>query len=410
MQTENQAYLGMFSNEDAPLDAAGAEVLFEKTKSLNQKSQDGFNSGLSKFGDLNIDENFEHVGEDPIEMIISLVHQIKDLEKQLKERKVWAHQKAMQAARKLSCDLTELKMLRMEREEMQRIKKGKHKISDSTTKNLSKMENALRNACERVNLANAVVRRLETENAKIIAEIEASKLAASESLITYLEVAKREKTYRKKLLAWEKQKAKLQEDIVGEKKKIKELQLCLARVEKDQKEIELRWREESNAKELALALVQDEQRFKEAAEAHNKRRLDVLRMKIEMDFQRYKDDHQRLEQELSCLKQSAQFTELDHQNDNLISKKSKWAKPQGEVTNRLLHVLDKLEDFYAKEVNSDRECIKCSKDEASILFLPCAHQVLCANCNDSFGKNGKATCPCCWVPIEQRIHVFGSSS
>ncbi|XVE52483.1 hypothetical protein DITRI_Ditri02bG0125800 [Diplodiscus trichospermus] len=51
----------------------------------------------------------------------------------------------MQAARKLSCDLIELKMLRMEREEMQRIKKGKQILLDSTTKRLSKVENALRN-------------------------------------------------------------------------------------------------------------------------------------------------------------------------------------------------------------------------------------------------------------------------
>ncbi|XVE57260.1 hypothetical protein DITRI_Ditri04bG0077400 [Diplodiscus trichospermus] len=210
--------------------------------------------------------------EDLIEILISLAHQIKDLEKQLKERKVWAHQKVMDAARKLNCDLTELKMLRMEKDEMQWIKKRKHTIPDSTTKNLSKVENALRNAYEQLNLANAGVRWLEIESAKIIAEIEASKLA------------------------------KLQEEIASEKNKIKELQQCLARVEQDQKEIELRWREESNAKKLALAQVQEEQRFKEATKARNKRRRGVIRKKIEIDFQHYRDDYQQLEQELSCLK------------------------------------------------------------------------------------------------------------
>ncbi|XVE57259.1 hypothetical protein DITRI_Ditri04bG0077300 [Diplodiscus trichospermus] len=110
----------------------------------------------------------------------------------------------MQAARKLSCDQTKFKMLRMEREEMQWIKKKKHTIPDSTTKSLLKVENALRNTRDNLNLANAVVQWLETENAKIIATIEAANLGASKSTITYLEVGKREKNYWKKLLAWEK--------------------------------------------------------------------------------------------------------------------------------------------------------------------------------------------------------------
>ncbi|XVF11012.1 hypothetical protein REPUB_Repub07fG0232800 [Reevesia pubescens] len=412
MQTQNQACVGTLSCGDAPLPVAAADVPAEKSEeSQNLKSQDGVNTVLSKFRDLNIDENLEHVGEDQKgEMIISLLHQIKDLEKQVKERKEWADQKAMQAARKLSSDLIELQKLRMEREETQRMKKGKHTIEDSTMKRLSEMENALRKASGQVDRANAAVRRLETENAEIRAEMEASKLSASESVTTCLEVAKREKKCLKKLLAWEKQKTKLQEEIADEKEKIKELQRCLARVEQDQKEAESKWREELKAKELGLAQVEEERRSKEAAEANNKRKLEALRLKIEIDFQRHKDDHQRLEQELSRLKLSAQSTELNHQSDNLPSGKSEGARPQGETIARLLHELDKLEDSSEKEVNCDRECMLCSKDEVSIVFLPCAHQVLCANCNDGYGKKGKATCPCCRVPIEQRIRVFGATS
>ncbi|KAK8626256.1 hypothetical protein V6N13_133907 [Hibiscus sabdariffa] len=412
MQTQNQACVATMPSEDAPLAVPGNDVSAEKAEdSQNLKSQDGVNSVLSKFRDLNIDENLEHAGEDQKgEMIISLLHQIKDLEKQVKERKEWAHQKAIQAARKLSSDLTELKMLRMEREEMQQMKKGKHRIEDSTMKRLSEMENALKKASGQVDRANAAVRRLETENAEIRAEMEASKLSASESVTTCLEVAKREKKCLKKLLAWEKQKTKLQEEIADEKEKIKELQRCLARVEQDQKETESKWKEELKAKEVALAQLEQERRSKEAAEASNKRKLEALRLKIEIDFQRLKDDHQRLEQELSRLKLSAQSTELNHQSDNLLTGKSEEAKPQGETIAKLLHELDKQQDSSENEVIGDRECIICSKDEVSVVFLPCAHQVLCANCNDSYGKKGKATCPCCRVPIEQRIRVFGATS
>ncbi|KAK8996748.1 hypothetical protein V6N11_020247 [Hibiscus sabdariffa] len=397
-KTQNQACVGTLSGADAPLAVAGGEVSAEKSEeSQTLISQDGVNSVLTKFRELNIDENLEHVGEDKkSEMVISLLHQIKDLEKQVKERKHWAHQKAMQAARKLSNDLTELKMLRMEREEMQLMKKGKHTIEDSTMKRLSEMENALRKASGQVDRANAAVRRLETENAEIRAEMEASKLSASESVTTCLEVAKREKKCLKKLLAWEKQKAKLQELIADEKEKIKDLQRILARVEQDQKETESKWREELKAKELALAQVEKERCSKEATEVSNKRKLEALRLKIEIDFQRHKDDHQRLEQELSRLKLYVQSTVLNDQSDNLLTGMSEGAKPQGETIAKLLHELDTLEDSSEKEVIDDRECIICSKDEVSIVFLPCAHQVLCANCNDNFGK--QTTCPCCRVP------------
>lgn len=220
---------------------SGAEVSAEKVEEFqNLKNQEVVNSVLSKFCDLSLDENSEFVAEDQKdEMIVTLIHQIKELEKQVKERKEWAHEKAMQAARKLSNDLRELKMLRMEREETQRLKKGKQTLEDTTMKRLSEMENALRKASGQVDRANAAVKRLETENAEIRAEMEASKLSAAESVTTCLELAKREKKCLKRLLAWEKQKARLQEEIESEREKISQLQQSLSRIKQCQKGAEV---------------------------------------------------------------------------------------------------------------------------------------------------------------------------
>lgn len=409
-QSQVQPCPTSLSGEDS---SSGCGTGFEVEAMQNEesqyaKNQDVVNSVMSKFRDLNLNENTENVSLDQKdEMILSLINQIKELEKQVKERKDWAHQKAMQAARKLSHDLTELKMLRMEREENQRLKKGKQTLEDSTMKRLSEMENALRKASGQVDRANAAVRKLETENAEIRAEMEASKLSASESVITCLEVAKREKKCLKRLLAWEKQKTKLQEDITAEKKKISELQQELAQSDADTKEAEAKWRQEQKTKELAFAQLEEERRLKEAAEASNKRKLEALRLKIEIDFQRHKDDLHRLEQEFARLKDSAQSTEVQNPSVRLLTANSDGVKPEGETIASLLHELD-LED--SPEVSYDRECIICMKDEVSVVFLPCAHQVICANCNEKYGRKGKATCPCCRVPIEQRIRVFGSSS
>ena len=242
-QLQSQACMSVTAGGDAAPVVKANEGMVEKgEESQNLKNEDGVSLMLSKLQNLKLDENLEIVGEDQKdEMMVTLLQQIKDLEKQLKERKEWAHQKAMQAARKLSSDLTELKMLRMEREETQRLKKGKQTLEDSTMKRLSEMENALRKASSQVDRANAAVRRLETENAEIRAEMEASKLSASESVTTCLEVAKREKKCLKRLLAWEKQKTKLQAEIADEKEKIKELQRCLGKIEQAQKEAEVRY-------------------------------------------------------------------------------------------------------------------------------------------------------------------------
>ncbi|XP_061361443.1 MND1-interacting protein 1 [Gastrolobium bilobum] len=414
LQTQVKAFPGRsttVSNLDS-LAVSGTEVLVEQSgDAKNLDSQDAVNSVLSKFRDLNLDENLELVAEDQKdEVIVNLFHQIKDLEKQVKERKDWAHQKAMQAARKLSSDLTELKMLRMEREETQKLKKGKQALEDTTMKRLSEMENALRKASGQVDRANAAVRRLETENAEIKAEMEASKLSASESVTACLEVAKREKKCLKKLLAWEKQKAKLQQEISDEKEKILETQEALVQIRQRQKEAEVKWKEELKAKEEALALVEEERRSKEAAESNNKRKLEALRLKIEIDFQRHKDDLLRVEQELSRLKASAQSADLHHQSSTSPITESEGALPQRDTIAKLLQELDNLEDFSEKEVNSNRECIICKKDEVSIVFLPCSHQVMCASCSDEYGRKGKAVCPCCRVQIQQRIRVFGASS
>lgn len=119
-------------------------------------------------------------------------------------------------------------------------------------------------------------------------------------------------------------------------------------------------------------------------------------MKIEIDFQRHKDDLQRLEQEYSRITDSANSAEVEKQPHDARTI-AKTVKKQAE-------------DPQEKKGSGDRKCMICLKDEVSILFVPCKHQVLCANCITSIRKKGKARCPCCRVPIEESIHVYGASS
>lgn len=158
-----------------------------------------------------------------------------------------------------------------------------------------------------------------------------------------------------------------------------------------------------------MAQVEEEQRTKEATEAHNKRKLETLRLKIEIDFQRHKDDHQRLDQELCRLKASSD------PDSSHLSTNNAWKpeKSQGEDIAKLLEELDKLEGSIENEGHNDRECIMCLKDEVSVVFLPCAHQIVCSSCSDNFfntNDGSKVICPCCRSLVQQRIRIFGATS
>ncbi|CAG7874535.1 unnamed protein product [Brassica rapa] len=377
---------------------------YRASKKCEQPPQESVSSVLEKFQDLNLDdESADSVTEKPKDAaLIGLLRQVQDLKTQVKERREWAQKKAMQAAQKVSDELSELQSLRSVRDENLRLKKGKQSGEDSTVKRISEMESDLRKVSSHVDKAGMIARRLENENAVIRAEIEASKLSESESLTACIEATKKEKKRLKRLVAWEKQKKKLQEEIDGEKEKIKALERGLAQINHDEKEYEEKWREEQEAKEQALAQVEEEQRSKEATEVRNKRNVESLRLKIEIDFQRHKDDLQRLEQELSRLNKDSS-TDASLQSNNI-------SQTKGEVVFKLLEELERLDGLYEKEESYDRECLICMKEEVSVVFLPCAHQVVCASCSESFMGGDKATCPCCRASVQKRIRVFGATS
>eukprot|EP00268_Persea_americana_P017750 TRINITY_DN185_c0_g1_i3.p1 TRINITY_DN185_c0_g1~~TRINITY_DN185_c0_g1_i3.p1 ORF type:complete len:427 (+),score=116.46 TRINITY_DN185_c0_g1_i3:130-1410(+) len=411
LQAQSCACLNSSSSNDSHLgSAAGYNELMEMhEEQIDSQNSDVLSTTIGSLGNMTIDDSSEGTVDQKNEMSVNLTRQISELEVQLKEQREWAQKKAIQAARKLSNDLMELKLLRMEREETLRMKKGKQTLEDTTMKRLSEMENALRKASGQVNRANEDVRRLETENAEIRAEMEASKLSSSESLETCLKFAKKEKKCLKKCMTLEKQKDKLQEEIVEEKKKISLLKEQLQLVRESQKDAEIRWKQELNAKELVISQLEEEQRSKEAS--NSKTRQHALHHKIEIDYQRYKDDIQRLELELSRLKASAEASQPKCPINAFVKGEPDTSKTLREANLRMPHNTQKLQEPSQKEVGRNKKkCVICMLDEVCVVFLPCAHEVLCVGCNGDHEREAKTKCPCCGVQIEERIHVYGATS
>ncbi|KAL0302939.1 UNVERIFIED_CONTAM: putative E3 ubiquitin-protein ligase [Sesamum radiatum] len=61
-------------------------------------------------------------------------------------------------------------------------------------------------------------------------------------------------------------------------------------------------------------------------------------------------------------------------------------------------------------VKRERECVMCLSEEMSVVFLPCAHQVVCTTCNELHEKQGMKDCPSCRSPIGNKYsflhHLF----
>lgn len=52
------------------------------------------------------------------------------------------------------------------------------------------------------------------------------------------------------------------------------------------------------------------------------------------------------------------------------------------------------------------QCIVCGERVAKIVLLPCAHLLLCLECNKSHEVSAYPTCPECRADVKERIFVF----
>ncbi|XP_062193976.1 MND1-interacting protein 1-like [Phragmites australis] len=345
------------------------------------------------------------------QMVRDLIKQTREMEAQLKERREWAQGKAIQAARKLGADLTELRVLRMEHDENQRRKKEKQVMEDDTMKRLTHLENELKKKSGQLDRSNAAVQRLEMENAEIRAEMEAVKLSASETGRQCQSLLKKEKKDSKRLELWERQKAKLKEDIGECRTKITQTEKELAEVNKAIKNMEIKIREDTNAKEENMELLEEERRKQEAAKANADRRLEELHRKKEVESQCYKDDLHRLQDELNRLQKSTGANQSAVQSTNPPGATNRsTARAPKQPIQRPPPASNCPPLQPTQKPSRRRDCVICKKEEACIILLQCAHQVLCVGCNKPREDKGVARCPCCNTKVEERIRVFGASS
>ncbi|KAK7359665.1 hypothetical protein VNO77_01627 [Canavalia gladiata] len=345
------------------------------------------------------------------EMILKLVPRLQELQNQLQEWTEWTNQKVMQAARRLSKDKAELKTLRQEKDEVERLKKEKQSLEENTMKKLSEMENALSKASGQVEEANTAVRKLEVENAVLRKEMEAAKFSAAESATSCQEVSRREKKVQMKFQSWEKQKSLFQEELMTEKNKLAQLKQEVEQAEVQQEQVEARRQKAAKAKQELLLQANTIRKEREQIEESTKSKEYMIKLKAEENLQRYRDDIQKLEKEIAQLRQktdSSKIAALRRGIDGSYGSSCKDMKngaAQEESRSAFISELITSLNEYSLTggVKRERECVMCLSEEMSVVFLPCAHQVVCTTCNELHEKQGMQECPSCRSPIQKRI-------
>lgn len=173
-----------------------------------------------------------------------------------------------------------------------------------------------------------------------------------------------------------------------------------------------RWKQEEKAKEELLMQASFIRKEREEIEALAKSKENMIKSKAEKNLQKYKDDIYKLEKEISQLRlktDSSKIAALKRGIDgganrfmdmkNSPDRQESWSPHISEM------LVGDFQDYSGTGVKRERECVMCLSEEMCVVFLPCAHQVVCTACNELHEKQGMKDCPSCRSSIQRRILV-----
>jgi len=334
-----------------------------------------------------------------------LVQRQKELQAHMRDWTDWAQQKVMQVAHRLAKEKEELQSLRKEKEEADRLQEERHHSEESTRKKLLEMESAISRANAQLEKADASAHRREAENAQLMLQMEAAKRHAAESATNILELLKKDENSRKRSQRWESERALLQEDLAAQKSRLSRVQEQLQHAKEQKDQVQTRWKQEEAAKVEAIALVTSERKERDQIETSVRSEENSLHLKAANDTQRYKSEIRALEQQILQLKVSMDSSKVAAPKWGADNKTYALHLSEGRKNGnaQILSNIAVPQDLDFDDIQRDRECVMCLSEEMSVVFLPCAHQVVCAKCSDLHEKQGMKECPSCRTPIQRRV-------
>lgn len=327
------------------------------------------------------------------ELIIKLVPRVNDLQNELQVWTDWANQKVKEATGRLLKDQPELKALRQERDMAKQQKKEKQLMEENTMKRLSEMELAVKNATSQFEKANNAARRLEVEQSLLKKEMETAKIRAADSAESYREAKERGQKSLKDAQSWEGQKTMLQEELKAQRDKVTVMQKEVNKAKNRQNQIEAALKQEKTAKGKLTAQACAIKKERKELEALGKAEEERIKAKAEADVKYYVENIKRLERDITELKLKSEYSRIVALKKGGGGNESKPRKVENHGGGGVA------------KIKRERECVMCLSEEMSVIFLPCAHQVLCLKCNELHEKEGMMDCPSCRGTIQRRIQA-----
>ncbi|MCD9559556.1 hypothetical protein HAX54_017558 [Datura stramonium] len=325
------------------------------------------------------------------EAILLLTPHMNTLQKELQRWSDWANEKVMQATRRLGKDQAELKMLREEKEAVKKAYKEKQMLEENTIRRFVELEQTLVNTNAQIETANSVIDSLEGQNVKLKKKMEVLKFSTAVSTINMHKALAKEQETVKKCQAGEVEKRSLQEEFSTLKHETADLQQQQEKAKKRLDQFEVLWQQEERVKQRFLQQADSLKAEREQLSFQGKVEEDNLREKAEKKMQKCIEDIEKLESEISQL--------------SLQSERSKIEALRRGTPQMTKGLADYGGSSSSAAVKMERECVMCMSEQRSVVFLPCAHQVLCADCNVLHEKKGMEECPSCRTPINKRITV-----
>ncbi|XP_061356246.1 putative E3 ubiquitin-protein ligase RF4 [Gastrolobium bilobum] len=339
------------------------------------------------------------------ELALKLLHRLQEVLDESRMWNNWVDKKIAQVTNRINKLQDEFRTLKNEKQEAELFKTDKKVLEENAVKRMSEMENAMENTKRQIENATSAAFTLQEENSLLKKELDAAKLWVVKSMTSHQQALEREHMNFKQARSWESQKGLFQDELEKEKHKLPNLQHELDKEKNLQAKVQGRLEQEIVAKEKILAQAASFRKEREQLEARTKSEEDMIRKKEANDLQKYVEDIAKLEEELGELKLNSESEKIaafrwciDEGNDS-FSRNTPTAKGNWKSNASQTMVLA------TGSLRREQECVMCLAEEISVVFLPCAHQVVCSECNELHEKQGMEDCPSCRTPIQHRIHA-----
>ncbi|TMW85524.1 hypothetical protein EJD97_023015 [Solanum chilense] len=325
------------------------------------------------------------------EMILLRTSHLKSLQKELQWWSDWANEKVMQATWRLAKDQAELKMLRQEKEDAEKVYQEKEMLEKDTLVRIMEMEQAQVNTNSMSETLNYLLKTLEMDNVGLKKDIEALMLSTSENAMNQNNALAKEQEVIKKCQVADMEKHSFEKDLSTFKQEKASLLQQQEKTNKVVDQFKVLLKQEERVKQRLLQQANSLKVEKEQLRVHKKVQRDNFRERVEINMQKYKQDIQKCESEISQLRFQSERSKIEALKRGI---------PQ--MTKGLAAF---AESSGSNVLNAERECVMCMNEHITVVFLPCAHQVLCEDCNVFHQKKGMDKCPSCRTPIKERISV-----